>query len=1378
MIIFLYTPFLRKREYNYEKKDGRLISFATALAIIITIIPAFNIAVNAAVIPLPNRQVVYSIDNDQANDWEAYPGSDINHVLTDGVLTATNNGSDNRPIWRYFNDDIASSLSDQTNIEVEFDIAMTSYKNGNTFSIMGNKYTSSSDVSDTNNGDAIIMLKHDKSNGIVKINSNGATIMKSDNNNVIPKFRMHAVINFNTHSYNLTTYTLDENNNPTEYTTVEKVNFNSDISTIAGFFSRISNVDSNKKSSIELSNAKIFIQGESELTNTIYDLSTDIQDAEAENASSWYAQYGLQPETTMNDNNIVALKHTTDKDQHGVRNAWVQFESTRDIVDVEFSLNMKPTNDSYSNYFTLSDSFGDGRSTPVMADSILFIEASTSGVKINGKTFNEITANSNGEYIFDVSAQLNFTNHTIDITITYGESTDATQTINMCDTNATSVNYALSSMHRGDGVATMPHNIITNLVITESGIYDPVISKKYGDDTVKVSVDETLVIANVYRCDKIEVNSDNPEIATADVIDNYNTVTVTGKTNGSTSITIKATYYNGQSGENDVYKTTSETTININVSNETIATMPPAHTVTLEPIESQGVISIDFDDNSNNSPYKIYDEFGSTHNETGTRQIAKISDTNELTNPEPSCTPIANADNSPLSGKAFESSITPPTQNSEFTNGYRGSFLELDNELIQRTDKIKVSYDFAFYNIVNNDSGTDVGMPIAITLTSEVQGNGGIPYNFNSLAYDEIDADPSNLTYIKQHLLTFMSGRPKRDNDGLHWVDMTNTLSYYNPLYGRYVDLGISLNENEYNYFHVDAEIDFYDNTLTFTIKNALDDSPTASDPITIPIDENASWNGFILASNKWDKTVGYDPKGQDTAHAIYLDNIKVYKIAEDNAYMNPGYAPTERPIPTDAVIMDRADDSSTWISQNVYNMMATSSPLPLNSETPRTADDNRLDFTSDTAKNFTYTIVTGAGQDPADDQNIPLLSNNASANGITSYTEFDFYLPKEGSKFSLYLTGSKSNTEVVGNTIFVSTAGINSWTGNENYNLIYGSHLECGVWYHMDIVYDLNGTLMKVRVSKSDNNETVCETNVSSRNLSGGYYRSVAFNPQSITTGDNGETGDELVTFPDKEPSMAISYIANLRIYNRATIMEYYPEGTTSDAYGDAKNGESKANNTRLGGAMVNFVHNQVNSENIDDSTYYTRAINYPAVPPKNDEGKTFKGWKLIYSNGTNPAYPEDGEIGGTEGENATRLKYAAVYDDLPVTEKEHTAENGYYYKEFSTVLPIIEGNNFKTVDWFVYNNDEFRMKGSFDLTSLNLENFSGEGSYVIGYVVYNIPESYNNITALPQAHHDQMTEDELSQSTDEPHGSPEPMVSSSPAPSGAPAPTQDSEQ
>lgn len=1367
-----------------KKRDGRFISFTTALALILAMIPVFNISVDAAVTPLPNRQVVYNISNDQSEDWVPYSGANITHSLTNGVLTATNEGDDNRPIWRYFDNDTASSLLEQTNIEVEFDIAMTSYKYISTFSIMGNEITDSSDVVDGSDGDAIIQLKHEKSSGVVKINSNGKTIMNSDNNNIIPKFRVHAVINFINHSYDLTTYTLDENDNPTEYATETNVKFNSDISTVTGFFSRISGIDNkSNKSCITLSNAKIFVQGQSKLTNTIYDLSTDIKNPEESNASSWHAQYGLQPETTMNGDksNIITLEHITDGGQKGQRNAWVQFESTRDIVNAEFSLNMKPTlkdNTPYANYFTLSDSVGNGNEAPVMNDSILFIEASTSGVKINGEAFNEITVNEKGEYVFDVEAQLDFTNHTINVTVKCG-SNNVIKTIAMYDQTATSVNYALSSVHRGDKTPSdPPYNIISNLVITESGIYDPVISKKYGEDTVNVAVNETIAIANVYRCDEIEVISNDEDVVTAGVIADYDTVTVTGVHSGKATITITAKYYNGQGNTNDAYTTTSETTININVSNEAIATMPPAHTATLEPIASQEVISIDFDAGSNDSPYKIYDEFGSTHNETGEKRIAKINDTSkQLTNPVPSCTPIANAADSPIKGSAFESSIIPPSKNSEFTNGYRGSFLELDNELIQRTDKIKVSYDFAFYNIVNDDKGNDVGMPIAITLTSEAQGNGGIPYNFNSLAYDEIDADPSNLAYIKQHLLTFMSGRPKRDNDGLHWVDMTNTLAYYNPLYGRYVDLGITLDQNAYNYFHVDAEIDFYDNILTFTIKNALDDSSAESKTITIPIDENASWNGFVLASNKWDATVGYDPKGQDTAHAIYLDNIKAYKIAEDSAYMNPLNVPTERPIPTDAVIMNKSDDKSTWLSQNVYNMMPASSPLPLSSESPRIEETNRLNFDSDTAKDFTYTIVTGAGQDPDNVKSIPLLSNNASANGITSYTEFDFYLPKEGSKFSLYLTGSKGGGEVVGNTIFVSTAGINSWTGNENYDHIYDSHLECGKWYHMEIIYDLNGDLMNVRVSESNTNNEICSAKVSSRNLSGGYYRSLAFNPQSITTGDNGETGDDLIEFPDKEPSMAISYIANLRIYNRATIKEYYPEGITADTDGNAQNGDKEANDTRLGGAMVDFVHNQVNSKNADASKNYTRAINYPVVPPKNDEGKTFKGWKLIYSNGTNPTYTDENKTGGTEGENATRLKYAAVYGDLPVTEKEHTGQDGYYYKEFRTILQIIEGSNYKTIDWFVYNNDQFRMKGSFDLTDLNLENFSGEGSYVIGYVVYNIPEDYEDVTAIPQAHHEKMSPEELAQATDEPHGTPKPEVSAAPAPSGAPKPTQDSE-
>ncbi len=273
--------FLERETFIMKKRDVRFISFTTALTLILAMIPVFNISVSAAVTQLPNRQVVYNISNDQSEDWVPYSGANITHSLTNGVLTATNEGDDNRPIWRYFDSNdgnITASLADQTNIEVEFDISMTSYNNDSSFSVMGSEHKGQSHPSDGEKGDAIIMLKHEKSSGIVKINSNGTPIMKSDNKNVIPKFRVHAVINFINHSYDLTTYTLDENDNPTEYATVTNVKFNSDISTVAGFFARISNPKSSQTSSITLSNAKIFVQGQSELTNTIYDLSTDIQD--------------------------------------------------------------------------------------------------------------------------------------------------------------------------------------------------------------------------------------------------------------------------------------------------------------------------------------------------------------------------------------------------------------------------------------------------------------------------------------------------------------------------------------------------------------------------------------------------------------------------------------------------------------------------------------------------------------------------------------------------------------------------------------------------------------------------------------------------------------------------------------------------------------------------------------------------------------------------------------------------------------------------------------------------------------------------------------------------------------------------------------------
>ena len=110
--------------------------------------------------------------------------------------------------------------------------------------------------------------------------------------------------------------------------------------------------------------------------------------------------------------------------------------------------------------------------------------------------------------------------------------------------------------------------------------------------------------------------------------------------------------------------------------------------------------------------------------------------------------------NSGISGKAFYSHLTPQ-KGTEIGNGYRGSRLTLDNEKIQRTDKIKVSYDFSLYNIINNDGSANVGMPQGITMTSDAVESGSVPYDFNDLSYSEIDADIADASDLSKHLLTF-----------------------------------------------------------------------------------------------------------------------------------------------------------------------------------------------------------------------------------------------------------------------------------------------------------------------------------------------------------------------------------------------------------------------------------------------------------------------------------------------------------------------------------------------------------------------------------------------------------------------------------------------
>ena len=334
----------------------------------------------------------------------------------------------------------------------------------------------------------------------------------------------------------------------------------------------------------------------------------------------------------------------------------------------------------------------------------------------------------------------------------------------------------------------------------------------------------------------------------------------------------------------------------------------------------EDILSITFDNDGESSLYKIMDEYGGTVNSTSPNytSIEDASDLKYVKNGEQQT--ATNPENSGISGKAFYSHLTPQ-KGTEIGNGYRGSRLTLDNEKIQRTDKIKVSYDFSLYNIINNDGSANVGMPQGITMTSDAVESGSVPYDFNDLSYSEIDADIADASDLSKHLLTFVTGRTKRNDNGIHRFDMTDKLAYYEPRSASdpYKEIeGITLAENAFNYFHVDAEIDFLNSQIKFTITNTQDTTQTATITTTIP--KYASWNGFIVSSQKWDLKDTTDKKGQDTEHYIYLDNIKAVKTAEDKDKIETT-APPIRELPNDAVtVISNNDSNSTWKYKTSYD--------------------------------------------------------------------------------------------------------------------------------------------------------------------------------------------------------------------------------------------------------------------------------------------------------------------------------------------------------------------------------------------------------------------------------------------------------------------------
>lgn len=1358
----------------------RLLSFFTMMSVAFSVFQgftgyAYSAVEDSSVASIQNRDAYYSLSTDNIEEWKLNNTENTQKSLSDSTLTFNNNRGGHATLARYFEN--PPTLEDNL-AEAEFTVEFSGSEGSvSQFDIVGAEIDKTGDPNDN----SILRIERNIKDGKMYIyDTNEQTIDITDHTFISGntyRLKIHTVINFNTRDMDVDVYSVNNSGDTVFRASYRDVKFyDSTMTTIKGLYMRAA-----KNSTMVLSDAVLYHQGEAKPELTLYDLAKDEKAKD-----NWTASNDLSVTIENNGDSVTSLTHNkNDAPNNRTATADMFSTSTNTSVNVKYDISMTVDGDGFYNKGDSSnpDNFRETHNSFSILDSagqdVFRISAGSFKpeakfkFKINDTDVTSSFTDSLGEngeitLALSVEADIDFSTHKMTVTIKNASNTIYTGDINIAET-LTNVAKMESSIHR-DSSGIKASNTISNLVVTQDNTFAPVITAQ---DNLTVEVNKSISAATVTRYDKVDVSvtEGSESIVTAEFSNVYSSVIVTGKSVGTATITVKAYNYNGDE-ENGSYTKTDEKTITINVIEDhglPQNTEEPGSLATCDP--EKEIIDLNFDDKNIASQYKYFDEYGRTHDDesktwTSIQDISSGSlgalggETTNETIPDDH-----------ISGNAFYSWLTPDND-TQTGNGYRGSMLELDNALVQRTDKIEVSYDFAFYNIVNDaGNGETAGTPFLISMTSEAEETAGIPYSFNSLAYDEIDSDPSDLSSVSKHLLTFFTGRPKRDSDGVHFTDMTNRLAYYDPRYEEYIDLGIELRKNDYNYFHVDAKIDFVNDIIEFTIKDCSD-SNNEPNTITTNIPENASWNGFIIASNKWDQDLTVnesnpDINGQDTEHYAYLDNIKAVKIAEERRHLSNITAPTEHPLPTDAVtLVKNKATNGTWSAEAVKELVTPETAMPIETETPK--DGKEII----SMNGFTYDIVTAAGA--GDKTHIPISSPAPTADGITSYTEFDFYLPKEGSKLTFYLTGTKDGSEVVGNTITISSAGINSWYGNKNYETITAEKLDSGKWYSMQIIYDLNDPTMRVIVTDNAETETkpIADATVNSRGLVGGYYRGVAFNPQSITTGDNGEDKDDTenyVSFPAKEPSMATVYVANLRIYNRATITEYYPEGAEADGNGDVTIDEQSANNERLGYILSDFVRDRV-GDNTSDNVY-TRYENYPVVPPKNDDGKTFTGWKLIYTNGS------DGNAeSGTVGENATRIKYAAVYGDLPVDSVKSDLEKGYYYMTFWTDLPIMTPN-YNTIQWYVYarensdTNYTYRMTGDFDLTGIHTQ-LSGDGNYRIGYVVYNIPETYADVIALPQAHHVPVKTDEPT-ATELPAGAtPSPFATAQPKPSDAPGP------
>lgn len=1353
---------------HLNKYKQRFISFTAAVVMIISALPSYHVFAEiqqsqTPVGELNNREQVYTLPKDAA--WDNY-----GEMVSVNGMSVTNTDNNNRSVKYDFWGNVSNPCTGENKLEIEFTLSMTSVENDSTFSIVGADDGSSS----SDNEKAVIRLVHDKSGKNLIIGEDENKILASSEDNTVSA-NLHAVIDFYTKTYDITAYLSDGTANT--YTGVPF--HDTSMTTLTGVYSRLTK----KGGSVTLSDFTIYKEGESGEptqepietdspsvtdipgnTNILYDLDNDTRENKGWTASNSKASY---------ENGALTLSSVSQSGERTQEVSFTQSADADDLLQIDITLTMQADNDGRAgtsvglyNYFELTDS----NNTPILSLKLGNDGKGETGARLYVNDDDTGISSSDGSVTVKVMAVVDHQYNTLYVTLMQG--TKAVYSANL-PLPAGNISKAVSILHRSSGggdnaVSPLPETKVDELIVqrvTSPKAFVAGTGGSIGDDgTVNFNIDvgETVSVALLRNYnDTVSISTSdatatvNPgtsiqnSVAAAYYVPLYDAVTVHGSavgTLGPFSITIT-------DGDNAV-----ERTFMINVNDATPDAMPD--TTPLTTIEPQELFTIDFDEN--NSLYRDFDEYGTTIADHG---LTSIEDTSsgliyDYNNDSPVVTD--NPSHSGISGNAFYSflntdkvNIPDETGHNVAGNGYRGSKLLLDNEYIQRTDKIKVSYDFAIYNVVNRDSQSDVGMPTSISMTSEAVGEASIPFDFNENHFDEIDANPSDTESVSKHLLTLFTGRPKRDTtNGVHWVDMTNKLAYFDPLYatesnpyGQYRDLGFELTENAYNYFHVDAEVDFYNDVISFTIKKNDGTSEPETATVTTVIPKHASWNGFIIASNKWDEGDATDINGKDTEHYAYLDNISAVKIAEDDFYTDPTSAPTARPLPADAIsFRDISDSAQPGKSQNIDDTWAHYESY---TDMHKPGETGYVTYDSETeSKEFTYNIAT-----------------LESDTGITSYTEFDFYLPKRGSYMTLHLIGTKNKEDIPGNTITISTAGINSWTNLENYTKIYSGELECGKWYSAQLVYDMHDTDIQVIVKDGD--KEIANAVVNARNLYDSYYRKICFNQAEIAT-----VGNEQEDLPNKQPSMAETYIANLRIYNRAVVTEYYPEGVTAVTeqiaeygLGDALDNGTTANTQRLASVVTDFVRDQVG----DGVSAASRTVGALPVPPKNSEGKTFTGWKLIYSNGEGASYTEGSE---SPGEAATRLKYAAVYDYLTSDSTESDKSSGYYYKVFSTNLDIMDPN-FSTIDWYVYDNQGFRMLGRFDLSTIHTQ-LSGSGKYAIGYVVYNIPKS-ETITAIPQAHHEPMSDGEKAEPTATPHPEgatePGPLATSMPQPSGAPA-------